>query len=173
MSIALPSLLDALEARDRKAGRESVTHLCYVASTMANEEALRWHDVYMAGIARGGNVGPATGIMLVHAGIMLHYVEAPASVCVSLLRAAQAQGRAKPTFGPVRISVCCLASNTECNMHMHLGLTTVIFPRTFEPPSHLRRSSYRMSTESTSSKPRIFPLPAVDLGSGISVVRGL
>ena len=44
----------------------------------------------------------STGMLLIHEGVLMHYLEAPASTCVELLREAQELGRSRPTFGAVR-----------------------------------------------------------------------
>lgn len=43
----------------------------------------------------------STGMLLIHDGVLMHYLEAPASACVELLREAQELGRSRPTFGAV------------------------------------------------------------------------
>jgi hypothetical protein len=55
--------------------------------------------------------GASTGVLLVHDSVLLHYLEAPASVCIELLREAQELGRSRPTFGQVRV----LVASEDCD----------------------------------------------------------
>jgi hypothetical protein len=88
---------------DSAGGRESLTHLCYVAATVDPGEATRFHDKAMTQWGRGLSASDdsATGLLLAQEGFQLHYVEAPAATAIALLRSMQRQAKARPTFGAV------------------------------------------------------------------------
>mmetsp|Transcript_54362 Transcript_54362/g.69880 ORF Transcript_54362/g.69880 Transcript_54362/m.69880 type:complete len:259 (+) Transcript_54362:27-803(+) len=115
MSESLPSLLDVIEAREQiEGGRESLTHLCYVATTTDVPSAIRFHEKAMLKYARGTDTSidrPATGILLSQEGLLLHYIEAPAAITTAVLVAVQDYGRKKP-WNNVRI----LVASEDCNI---------------------------------------------------------
>jgi len=110
----LPSLLDVVDARERKSGRESLTHLCYVATTSSDESAasiVAAHDEACVADALAG--GSLTGICLAQNGCVLHYLECPSPTLLSILREVRAR---LPLTGVLGSEGCrVLVASEDCD----------------------------------------------------------
>lgn len=108
----LPSLLDVVDAREKKAGRESLTHLCYVATTSSDTSAVMaaHDDACIADALAGGSL---TGICLAQNGCVLHYLECPTLDMLSLLREIQSELPLSDTLGSEGCRV--LIASQDCD----------------------------------------------------------
>jgi hypothetical protein len=114
IQLMLPSLLDVVEDRDKKSGRESLTHLCYVATTNPTakpETLLAAHDD--ACVAQALAAGNLTGICLVQEGCLLHYLECPSSALYTVLREVQSRLPLSATLGAKGCRV--LVASEDCD----------------------------------------------------------
>ena len=75
------SLLDVIDAREAKEPRECLTHVLYIAKDIEDVgKSMAAHKRIVEETA------DATGIFMCQEGVLLHYLEAPPAVAVTLLR---------------------------------------------------------------------------------------
>ena len=121
----LPSLLDVVNAREKKSGRESLTHLCYVATTSGDVSAdslIETHDDACVADALAG--GSLTGICLVQNGCVLHYLECPSSALLSILRDIQSHLPLSETLGGEGCRV--LVASEDCDQRYFNSSTRTV-----------------------------------------------